>query len=175
MKRIFKIIIPMFVIITACNTKSDTYTHSETDSTTIIGKDTFMKADYGIKQNKLVDIYSLILKSPERVKEILGTPNQVIKHPKDCALLKHCELEMHYRKDSITVLYEDNKARWLSFDGLQNYKWVRLPEILGLKNENPTTETDHYTWFDNFVGIKRIAFIPEYPSSVSYVTVELQD
>lgn len=110
------------------------------------------------RQKLLCDIYPLLEQSPDSLRKVFGKPNKIIRNAKDCDDLPYCT-EMHYKKDSITVLYQDNKALWFEFDSLQNYSWESLPVMFNLEDLSPDEERFNYAWFKNFPGIRQISFI----------------
>lgn len=129
------------------------------------------------KQSLVVDIKSVAGKSPTEVKSVFGAPYKTKKSPKDCATLNACNLELQFKKGSITVLFNDNRALWFEFDNLDTLQWRNKPEIFGLPNTSPSKSTKYYDWYDSkFPGIKRIAFIPskKYLDCIGYAIVEAE-
>jgi hypothetical protein len=124
----------------------------------------------------LYNINALANKTPAQMEKYFGKPSKKIKSPKDCADLGHCELEAHYKHDSITVLYRDNKAAWFEFDNLTNYPYRNLPDYLGLYNTEPDDKTDRYVHYKSYSGFKNVAFIRSEsdPSALDYIVVTLQ-
>ncbi|GAC1389234.1 MAG: hypothetical protein NVSMB45_19130 [Ginsengibacter sp.] len=128
------------------------------------------------KQTLLVDIKSLLNKSPEQVTAILGKPFKIKKNETDCVdvYLKKC-LSIEYRKGTVTVLYAMGQAYWFEFDKLSNYLVQGAPEIFGLANSSPTDGGPGYIWYKNYPGIKNLSVIPlaSNPTYIDYVTVEV--
>jgi hypothetical protein len=128
------------------------------------------------KQSLVVNIMSVARKSPDDVEKVLGKPSRVIKNPKDCANLDKCNLEIRYKKDGITVLYYNKRALWFEFDNLDTLLWRNKPEVFGLKNIPPTKSTDMFDHYNNFPGLKNVAFIPSKKTSdcISYAIITVE-
>ena len=130
------------------------------------------------KEKLIVDIQKLINEPPEVVSKFLGHPNKTIHHPKDCATIDKCDLEVHYKKDSVTVLFVDQRAYWFEFDSLLNFPFeANMSMLFGLARSEPTyLKGNDVAWYKEYLGIKNISFVEskKKPGFIDYAVVTIE-
>jgi hypothetical protein len=171
--KIMKSCIPLIIIccLISCSSRNE---NAKVEPNTVVVP--AAKEEDSYNQQKVVDIMLLIKQTPEQIRKVLGPSNKVINNPTDCAdpKIRRC-IEMHYKKDSITILYTTSKlAYWFEFDKLNGHRFTKLPQIFGLPEGAPTEKKSNYVWFQNYNKIKNISFVhlDSDPSLVVYAIVE---
>jgi hypothetical protein len=123
-----------------------------------------------VKKNKppvekitpIIDIRTVINKSPDEIKEKFGKPSKVIKNVKDCGLVTYkCDQELQFNNGKVIVQFANKKAVYFEFNFLYEHKFNDdMYQLFGLEKTEPTYSMNKDVCrFDRYYELSSISFI----------------
>ena len=119
----------------------------------------------------------LLNSSPKEVEKVLGKPDSKIKQSKDCDHLIYPCLEAKYQNGKFEVLYSNNLLKWITINNIVGVFYdENAVEFLNFPKSIPTKTTEHFIWWQNYGGIKNIAFVKEDSRYlVKYIMIQVDE